>query len=76
MEIINNKLIADPGMTLTDGEAFGKTVHLASGADASKWYEITDAEAERLRLMSSEATSVEEYRAQLDAAYREGVNSV
>ena len=76
MEIINNKLIAGSGMTLTDGDAFGKTVHLASGADASKWYEITDAEAERLRLMAGEPATVEEYRAQLDAAYREGVNSV
>ena len=55
MEIINNKLIAGSGMTLTDGEAFGKTVHLASGADASRWYKITDAEAEVLKRDLEEA---------------------
>lgn len=55
MEIINNKLIASNGMTLTDGEAFGKVVHLASGADPSKWYEITDAEAEVLKRDMEEA---------------------
>lgn len=55
MEIINNKLLAADGMTLANGEAFGKTVHLASGADASAWYEITDAEAEVLKRDLEEA---------------------
>lgn len=55
MEIINNKLIASEGMTLTDGEAFGKTVHLASGADASQWYAITDEEAAVLKRDLEEA---------------------
>lgn len=46
MQKIKNKLIADDGMTLTNGEAFGKTVWLAEGDDGSGWSEVTDAEAE------------------------------
>lgn len=76
MEIINNKLTASEGMTLTDGEAFGKTVHLASGADAAKWYEITDGEAARLQMAAAEPATVEEYDAQLKDAWKEGVNSI
>lgn len=34
-------LYADEGMILTDGEHFGKIVHLEVGADASAWHEIT-----------------------------------
>lgn len=49
MIINGNKLIADEGMTLTNGDAFGKTVWLASGDDGSTWQEITDAEAEALK---------------------------
>jgi hypothetical protein len=41
-------LYADEGMILTDGEHFGKIVHLEIGADASKWYEITEARYEEL----------------------------
>ena len=37
-------LYAEDGMVLTDGEHFGRTVHLAVGADTSKWHEITEAE--------------------------------
>lgn len=37
-------LYADEGMMLTDGEHFGKIVHLEIGADASKWREITKEE--------------------------------
>lgn len=55
MQIINNKLIADDGMTLTNGEAFGKTVHLASGASMDDWWEVTDAEADILRRDLEEA---------------------
>lgn len=55
MEKINNKLIAAKGMTLTNGEAFGKVVHLASGADASQWYEVTDEEADILKKDMEEA---------------------
>ena len=41
-------LYADDGMILTDGENFGRIVHLAVGADASKWHEITNEEYEAL----------------------------
>mgnify|MGYP003294775455 CR=1 FL=1 len=34
-------LYADENMILTDGEHFGKIVHLEIGADASVWHEIT-----------------------------------
>lgn len=34
-------IYADEGMMLTDGEHFGKIVHLEIGADASAWHEIT-----------------------------------
>lgn len=64
MEIINNKLIASDGMTLTDGEAFGKVVYLASGADASVWHEITDTEAEILKRDLEEAQA-EDYESAL-----------
>lgn len=64
MEMINNKLTASEGMTLTDGDAFGKVVHLASGADASGWYEIPDAEAEILKRDLEEAQA-EDYETAL-----------
>ena len=66
MQRIDNKLIADDGMTLTNGEAFGKTVWLASGDDGSKWSEVTDADAKEMKqnqevvLNSLSATSVAE----------------
>lgn len=41
-------LYADGGMILTDGENFGRIVHLEIGADASKWHEITNEEYERI----------------------------
>lgn len=41
-------LYADDGMILTDGEHYGKIVHLAADADASGWHEITEAEYERI----------------------------
>jgi hypothetical protein len=43
------KLTASDGMTLTNGEAFGKEIYLGSSDDADNWYEITDAEAEKLQ---------------------------
>lgn len=47
-EIITRvKLTAAEGMTLTDGEAYGKTVYLGSGDTPDRWHEITDAEAEK-----------------------------
>jgi hypothetical protein len=35
-------------MMLTDGENFGRIVHLAVGADPMAWYEITEAEYEAI----------------------------
>ena len=43
------KLIASDGMTLTNGEAFGKEIYLGINDSADNWHEITDAEAERLQ---------------------------
>ena len=40
------KLIATEGMTLTNGEVFGKEVYLGKNDKVENWYEITDAEAE------------------------------
>lgn len=40
------KLTASEGMTLTNGEAFGKVVYLGKNDSAENWTEITDAEAE------------------------------
>jgi CMP-N-acetylneuraminic acid synthetase len=39
-------LTADDGKYLTNGETYGKTVVLPETANASEWYEITDAEYE------------------------------
>jgi hypothetical protein len=41
-------LYADEGMILTDGENFGRIVHLAVSADASTWHEITEEEYEEI----------------------------
>jgi hypothetical protein len=46
--ITTNKLIASEGMMLTDGKDFAKMTFLAQGADPSKWYEITEAEYEKI----------------------------
>jgi hypothetical protein len=42
-------LKADEGMTLTNGEAFGKVVYLGINDSASNWHEITDEEAEEMQ---------------------------
>lgn len=41
-------LYAEDGMVLTDGENYGRIVHLSVDADASRWYEITEAEYEQI----------------------------
>lgn len=46
------KLIASEGMTLTDGEHFGKIIYLGTNDSAYNWHEITDAEAERIQAES------------------------
>ena len=43
------KLIADEGMTITNGTSFGKEVYLGCNDSVDGWYEITDSEAEVLR---------------------------
>ena len=47
-------LYAEDGMILTDGEHFGRIVHLAVDADAEKWHEITEAEYEKITAAISE----------------------
>lgn len=42
-------LKADEGMTLTNGEAFGKVVYLGTNDSADNWHEITDEEAQALQ---------------------------
>ena len=39
------KLTAAEGMTLTNGEAFGKEVYLGINDSPDNWHEITDEEA-------------------------------
>lgn len=43
------KLTAAEGMTLTNGEAFGKEVYLGTGDSADNWREIADAEAKKIQ---------------------------
>ena len=49
MIINDNVLKANEGMTLTNGEAFGKTIYLGINDNKNNWKEITDIEAEELR---------------------------
>ena len=47
-------LTADEGMTLTNGETFGKVVYLACNTEPDNWREITDSEAEALQAANNE----------------------
>lgn len=40
------KLTASEGMTLTNGETFGKEIYLGTNDSSENWTEITDSEAE------------------------------
>lgn len=51
-------LYAEEGMVLTDGEHYGRIIHLSVDADASKWHEITEAEYERI-LAENESEEIE-----------------
>lgn len=42
-------IYADEGKILTNGETYGKIIHLAVGMEASEFYEITDAEYRELQ---------------------------
>lgn len=41
MEIKDNRIKADEGMMLTNGNAYGKTVELGFADDPKNWQEIT-----------------------------------
>ena len=41
-------LKADEGMTLTNGEAFGKVVYLGRNDSADNWHEITEEEVQAM----------------------------
>lgn len=43
------KLIAADGMTLYNGESFGKEIYLGKNDCPENWQEITDAEAQHLQ---------------------------
>lgn len=43
------KLTADEGMTLTNGEAYGKEIYLGCNDTADNWREITDEEYQTIR---------------------------
>ena len=43
------KLVADDGMTLTDGDSYGKTIYLGVNDSPENWREITDAEAQEVQ---------------------------
>ena len=48
MQILGNKLIADDGMMLTNGEStYCKKVYLAIGTTPDDWREVTEQEAEK-----------------------------
>ena len=58
-KIVNQRILtADEGMYLTNGETRGKTVVLNAEADHSMWYEITEAEADRLFGGSDESEAI------------------
>ena len=42
-------IYADDGMTLTNGDAFGKVVYLGFNDTPENWYEITDEQAAALQ---------------------------
>lgn len=43
------KLTAAEGMTLTNGEAYGKEIYLGKNDSPENWREITDTEAKELQ---------------------------
>lgn len=47
--VIINKIIADEGMILTDGNSYGRVVYLGKEDSAENWHEITEAEYEKIK---------------------------
>ena len=52
------KLTAAEGMTLTNGEAFGKEVYLGKNDSPDNWHEITDEEAAAIEQAQLEAAGI------------------
>ena len=46
--IIINKIVADEGFVLTDGEAYGKEIYLGKNDKPENWHEITDMEYQEI----------------------------
>lgn len=65
MQIVGNKLIADDGMRLTNGEIVVSVVYLACDATLDDWREVTESEAETIQRDSMEA-EVEDYQRALN----------
>ena len=53
------KLTASEGMTLTNGETFGKEVYLGTGDKPENWEEITDAKAAEIQEEKAKADLAE-----------------
>ena len=47
-------LYADEGKILTDGKSFGRAIRIPNDADESKYYEITEAEYEEIKVKEAE----------------------
>ena len=54
------KLTAAEGMTLTNGEAFGKEVYLGKNDSPDNWHEITDEDAAAIEQAKLEAAGITE----------------
>ena len=52
------KLTASEGMTLTNGETYGKEIYLGKNDSPLNWHEITDAEYEEI--LAAQELEVEE----------------
>ena len=48
-EIKLTEITASEGMTLTDGDAFGKKIYLGVNDSPENWHESSDEEAERIQ---------------------------
>ena len=48
------KLTSAEGMTLTNGSSFSKEVYLGVNDSADNWWEITDAECDKIKLAEVE----------------------
>ena len=52
------KLTAAEGMTLTNGEAYGKEIYLGCNDSPDNWREISDSEAEKLQEYKNEEVEI------------------